>query len=124
LTTKRTNTATLPKRFHTKSDPFQTSFVEYVTARKLARVANKWAETDRTVFAIFANNRKKRNKVIRRDRRGGWDRRAVVNRFGDLTNKGKYSQTALVAYIKEQFGVDASGSMDELRRLAMLGPSM
>jgi hypothetical protein len=50
--------------------------------------------------------------------------RAVVNRFGDLTNKGKYSQTALVAYIKEQFGVDASGSMDELRRLAMLGPSM
>jgi hypothetical protein len=49
--------------------------------------------------------------------------RAMVARYGAIMNKMIYNQSDLVSYIKEQYGVATAGSVEELRRFALLGPS-
>lgn len=48
--------------------------------------------------------------------------RALVNRYSAIMNKDTFKLPALVTYIEKQFGVKVKGSIDELRRVALLGP--
>ena len=51
--------------------------------------------------------------------------REVVERYHDVYSKDKYQLPALAQYITTQYGVPKPiGSMDELRRVAMVGPSV
>jgi hypothetical protein len=49
--------------------------------------------------------------------------RALVARYCSIMNKAEMNQDALLSYIKTQFGVEAKGTIEELRRIALLGPS-
>jgi hypothetical protein len=49
--------------------------------------------------------------------------RTLVARYCSIMNKAEMNQDALLSYIKTQFGVEAKGTIEELRRIALLGPS-